>query len=70
MRLRGWLERFGPEVREHMISQTAMRRNGLPQDIANAALYLASDASSFVTGKLLVVDGAASTGLLPRRCLT
>ena len=64
--LRGWLERFGPEVREHMISQTAMRRNGLPQDIANAVLYLASDASSFVTGKLLVVDGAASTGLLPR----
>ncbi len=64
--LRGWLERFGPEVREHMISQTAMRRNGLPQDIANAALFLVSDASSFVTGKLLMVDGAASTGLLPR----
>jgi 7-alpha-hydroxysteroid dehydrogenase len=64
--LRGWLERFGPEVRDHMISQTGMRRNGLPQDIANAALFLASDASSFVTGKLLVVDGAASTGLLPR----
>jgi 7-alpha-hydroxysteroid dehydrogenase len=64
--LRGWLERFGPEVREHMISQTAMRRNGLPQDIANAALFLASEASSFVTGKLLMVDGAASTGLLPR----
>jgi 7-alpha-hydroxysteroid dehydrogenase len=64
--LRGWLEQFGPEVREHMISQTAMRRNGLPQDIANAALFLVSDASSFVTGKLLMVDGAASTGLLPR----
>jgi 7-alpha-hydroxysteroid dehydrogenase len=64
--LRGWLERFGPEVREHMISQTAMRRNGLPEDIANAALFLVSDASSFVTGKLLMVDGAASTGLLPR----
>jgi 7-alpha-hydroxysteroid dehydrogenase len=64
--LRGWLERFGPEVREHMISQTGMRRNGLPQDIANAALYLVSDASSFVTGKLLVVDGAAGTSLLPR----
>jgi 7-alpha-hydroxysteroid dehydrogenase len=64
--LRGWLERFGPEVREHMISQTAMRRNGLPQDIANAVLFLASDASSFITGRLLVVDGAAGTRLLPR----
>ena len=30
---------------------------GSPQDVANAALYLASDASSFVTGTILTVDG-------------
>ena len=64
--LRGWLDRFGPDVREHMIAGTAMRRNGQPEDIANAALYLASPAASFVTGKLLSVDGAASASLLPR----
>ena len=43
-----------------------MRRNGQPEDIANAALYLVSPAASFVTGKLLSVDGAASASLLPR----
>lgn len=34
-----------------------IRRLGLPEDIANCALYLASDESSFVTGATLVVDG-------------
>jgi len=35
---------------------------GLPEDIAQAALYLASDASAFVTGIHIVVDGGASVG--------
>jgi NAD(P)-dependent dehydrogenase (short-subunit alcohol dehydrogenase family) len=37
-------------------------RAGLPEDIANAALWLASDDSSFVTGHALVVDGGMSAG--------
>jgi NAD(P)-dependent dehydrogenase (short-subunit alcohol dehydrogenase family) len=37
-------------------------RAGQPEDIARAALYLASDASSFVTGHTLVVDGGARYG--------
>ena len=37
-------------------------RIGDPQDIARAALYLASDASSFVTGTTLVVDGGGLAG--------
>ena len=37
-----------------------MRRNGVPTDIAAAVLYLASPAASWVTGKLLEVDGNAS----------
>jgi 7-alpha-hydroxysteroid dehydrogenase len=64
--LRGYLDDYGPEVREQMISRTAMRRNGLPDDIANAALFLASPAASFITGRLLSVDGLASSGLMPR----
>jgi len=39
-----------------------IRRAGMPEDIASAALWLASDDSSFVTGHALVVDGGATTG--------
>ena len=34
-----------------------MKRIGRPEDIANAALYLCSDLSSWVTGEVLTVDG-------------
>jgi len=37
-------------------------RIGTPEDIANAALYLASHAASFVTGSILVVDGGGLAG--------
>jgi NAD(P)-dependent dehydrogenase (short-subunit alcohol dehydrogenase family) len=39
-----------------------IRRAGVPEDIASAALWLASDASRFVTGHDLVVDGGISAG--------
>jgi NAD(P)-dependent dehydrogenase (short-subunit alcohol dehydrogenase family) len=41
-------------------SRWPMRRLGEPQDIAGAALYLASDLSSWVTGTVLTVDGGAT----------
>ena len=43
-------------------AQRPLQRIGRPEDIAQAALYLASDASSFVTGATLVVDGGGLAG--------
>jgi NAD(P)-dependent dehydrogenase (short-subunit alcohol dehydrogenase family) len=34
-----------------------MKRFGLPEEIVGAAIYLASDASSFTTGQIIPVDG-------------
>ncbi len=50
---------------EQFLAQAADRplmRVGRPEDIAQAVLYLASDASSFVTGSTLVVDGGGLAG--------
>jgi 2-keto-3-deoxy-L-fuconate dehydrogenase len=44
-------------VRETSRNRHAMKRFGRPEEVAEAALYLASDASSFTTGTVLPVDG-------------
>ena len=46
-----------PEIQAEMVSRTPLKRLGLPEDIARCALYLASPAGSFVTGKIMEVDG-------------
>lgn len=45
------------EVRELIASQTPLRRVATPQDVVGPVLFLASDASRFVTGQTVVVDG-------------
>ena len=47
----------GNELREVLISRHALGRLGLPREIADAVVFLASDESSFMTGSELVVDG-------------
>lgn len=46
-----------PELREKFIATIPLGRMSTPQDVANAALYLASDEAEFITGVCLEVDG-------------
>jgi NAD(P)-dependent dehydrogenase (short-subunit alcohol dehydrogenase family) len=46
-----------PEFRQHWIEDAPMRRYGTPEELGPSIVFLASDASSFMTGNVLVVDG-------------
>lgn len=50
------------DILKLVTNRTPLGRHGQPNEIAGAALYLASDASSFVTGQTLVVDGGFTIG--------
>lgn len=45
------------EMRKNLLSSIALRRLGTPQDIANVALFLASDAASYITAQVIQCDG-------------
>lgn len=49
-----------PELRQQVVDATPWGRVGQSEDIASAAVYLASDESDFMTGQMLVVDGGWS----------
>jgi NAD(P)-dependent dehydrogenase (short-subunit alcohol dehydrogenase family) len=53
---RGWFDE-NPELKRTIESMVPMGRLGEPREIAPLALYLASDASSFMTGAVIVIDG-------------
>jgi 3-oxoacyl-[acyl-carrier protein] reductase len=50
-------DQMAPEARERLINSAALKRAAEPTDIANVALFLASEMSGFVTGQVLRVDG-------------
>ena len=43
------------------MSRTPMKRLGEPREVADVVAYLASDAASYVTGEIVVVDGGRMT---------
>lgn len=51
-----------PGAREHLIEIVPMRRMGEPEEVAEAVLWLCSDAASFITGHVMPVDGGLSAG--------
>jgi 3-oxoacyl-[acyl-carrier protein] reductase len=48
---------LGKEAAEKMMSVIPLKRAGTPEDVAEAALFLASDGASYITGQVLSVDG-------------
>ena len=50
-------EALPDEIRKEWIKKIPLRRAGQTEDVANTALYLASDLSSYVTGQIIQVDG-------------
>ncbi|KJF65611.1 SDR family NAD(P)-dependent oxidoreductase [Rhizobium nepotum] len=53
-----------------MIEMTPMKRSGKPEEIAELVLFLASDASGFITGEDFVIDGGFTAGAAYRRVAT
>ena len=49
------------EARARILSRTPMKRLGDPSEIADTVAYLASDAASYITGEIVVVDGGRMT---------
>lgn len=58
----GEIERYEASIRETMRADRPLKREGTPDDIAEAALYFASDRSRYVTGTVLPVDGGTVAG--------
>ena len=46
-----------PEFKEWCVDPAAMKRYGLPPELGPVAIFLASEASSFMTGSIVTVDG-------------
>jgi NAD(P)-dependent dehydrogenase (short-subunit alcohol dehydrogenase family) len=48
-----------PEIHDAYVRRAALGRHGQPHEIASAAHFLASDASAYMTGQVMVIDGGA-----------
>jgi NAD(P)-dependent dehydrogenase (short-subunit alcohol dehydrogenase family) len=60
------MERFEAAIRQTMRDDRPLKREGTPDDVAEAALYFATDRSRYVTGTVLPVDGGTVAGKVIR----
>jgi NAD(P)-dependent dehydrogenase (short-subunit alcohol dehydrogenase family) len=63
------LEAFEAKIRQRMRDDRPLKREGTPEDVAEAVLYYATDRSRYVTGTVLPVDGGTVAGkvMAPRK---
>ncbi len=52
-----WAQRLSETTRQRIAKRNPLQRWGTPDDIVQAALYLASPAAAYITGQVLVIDG-------------
>lgn len=54
-----------PDVKEQRLRAIPLKKLALPEDVANVALFLASDAAAYVTGQTILINGALATFVTP-----
>ena len=47
---------------EYLVDRIPLKRPGRPEDLEGAVIFMASDASAYMTGQTLLIDGGISTG--------
>lgn len=62
-----WMESRDRAVLEHYEKKILLRRVGAPEDVAGAAVFLCSEAASYITGEIIVIDGGLTTGQIGRQ---
>jgi 3-oxoacyl-[acyl-carrier protein] reductase len=50
-------EKLNEKVKDHVVQNSCLKKMGESKDVANLALFLASDLSSYITGEVIRVDG-------------
>ena len=58
----GWDRVFDVNLRDRLLAITPLNRFGMPGEVSGAAVFFASDESSFVTGQTLAINGGAYMG--------
>lgn len=56
------IKKAAPKIYESTVRRIPWKRHGAPEEVANAVVFLSSDAASWITGQTLVVDGGQLLG--------